>query len=471
MKVPSLKHLTVKLRLLIIILVTSCLSVFLVASAMVWLSVHTVKKEFLTDLEITASVISENVSGALAFDDHERATEVLSSLKQDSSVTRSCLFNERGEVVASHHATNIMPPCPATIAQVGLETVPKGSVSVKKKVFQGDLFLGTVHIRSDSARIIKFLNRQVLFVTLITVLVIAVVSFPLANRLQKSISQPIYELVDTTRRLGYKSQDIQNALSYQPDEIKLIQNVLQFVFPYIEKIDPDASDEGVEGRIAVMVNNYLAMRYILHEVTMSNLSTELSLGFLNQGEYGEVHPHYRTILDTNFKISQKLQKIVGDIYELLDVETSIRRKGQTETDLEDMIANAFASVSQEGFNDLELIIENSCDDRPLCYADAFKFMAENVFGLFSYVRLPSVRYSAVVKIDENRAGSKKVFTTQFIFRGEAGEEVFDLDVDGFEQKLFNAKYFHNINSPSQASSFTIDVLTHSIVIASILSGR
>lgn len=142
-------------------------------------------------------IIAANTSAALAFNDSDDATQILSALAADRGIVRACLYDTGGRVFATH------PP------DVEAETFPPISndgFTFGRSRFEGFLpvlqtdatRVGTLYIESN-AEVLYARFRNYGKIVLIVLLVVLPPAYLLSMLLQTQISRPILALTETAR--------------------------------------------------------------------------------------------------------------------------------------------------------------------------------------------------------------------------------------------------------------------------------
>jgi diguanylate cyclase (GGDEF)-like protein/PAS domain S-box-containing protein len=154
------------------------------------------KQSMARDLSTIADLLARNSSAALTFHDAEAARDVLQALHAESSVTAACIYTEDGKPFAKYVRTGkesaFVPP-PAQSREASFE--PGRLILFRKIVFAGET-LGTIYIESDLEPLHqRFREYGVAFV--VTLLITLSLAFFIGLRLQRPISRPLIQLVQT----------------------------------------------------------------------------------------------------------------------------------------------------------------------------------------------------------------------------------------------------------------------------------
>src|ERR1035437_3005477 len=161
----------------------------------------TLKQSMALNLSTLSDVLSRNSTAALTFHDADAARYVLQALRAESSVTSACIYTEDGKPLAVYvrngQEAGFVPP-PAQVRNATFE--PDRLVIFRKIMLRGEP-IGTIYIESDLQQLhqrLRAYNAAALGTASITLFL----AFLLASRLQRPISRPLIELVQTAEAIS-----------------------------------------------------------------------------------------------------------------------------------------------------------------------------------------------------------------------------------------------------------------------------
>ncbi len=170
------------------------------------------------DLQVLAEIMANNTSVYLMFEDEVGAKKSLSSLKAKKQVTKAILFDRNKKLFASHITDN---------------DIDVTYDSIKNKIDNGNVFyvwkdaivdhelVGYIYIESDDSLVKEFVYGAV--IALITALTIGFfVTYLLASRLQKIISEPVEHLTKTASAITAQQDYSLRAEKESEDEIGVL---------------------------------------------------------------------------------------------------------------------------------------------------------------------------------------------------------------------------------------------------------
>ena len=168
------------------------------------------------EMSMMADLLGENSAAAMAFDDRRAAIEVMDDARFVSAIASDCLYFLDGYLFASY-SNGPGLGCPSRPPADGLHS-NFNHLSLAKPVMSGGGRIGTVLVTSDLRDLLPRVRSYVL-ILLVVLLVSSVIALLLASRLQRIISQPILDLLQTARAVASKRDYSLRAISHTNDEI------------------------------------------------------------------------------------------------------------------------------------------------------------------------------------------------------------------------------------------------------------
>lgn len=153
------------------------------------------------DLATLADVLARNSTAALTFRDADAARDVLKALRAEPSVTAACIYTDDGKPFATYvrqgRDSDFVPP----LAQDRATRFESGRLIQFRDIILDGETVGTIYIESDLQRLDARL-REYTFAFFATLLVTLALAFLLAARLQRPISGPLVDLVETAKAIS-----------------------------------------------------------------------------------------------------------------------------------------------------------------------------------------------------------------------------------------------------------------------------
>src|SRR5882757_3828523 len=197
----------IRRTLMTALLLTSGVVMLITSSAFCAYDFLTYRQHTLHSLATLGDAIAANSTAALAFQNPDDAREVLSALRAESHIVDATLYTSDGTPFAWYPATRpaaqVATPPPDGYRFEG------GYLIGVQPVVQGQRRMGSLYLKADLGAVYQRLRSFALIAALVMVLTCAA-AYPLANRLQRQISQPSLALAkavaDVSSRQDYALQ-------------------------------------------------------------------------------------------------------------------------------------------------------------------------------------------------------------------------------------------------------------------------
>ena len=214
----TLRRLSVKSKLQAIIMLTVGVTLMLACASLLVALLESIRHSMRSHLDVVASMICENSTAALSFDDRRSAQELLRGLKAQPSVVTGVLYTGDGEALARYIRPGSAAPersRPAGDYRVGFEG--NHLMAYRPVMFEGQA-IGSVYLEADLDELHQKLVQSV-EVSLIVLAVSALMAYLLGARLQRLISQPVTHLAETAKAVTIEKNYGIRARAHGDDEI------------------------------------------------------------------------------------------------------------------------------------------------------------------------------------------------------------------------------------------------------------
>jgi hypothetical protein len=189
----------------------------------------------LNQLTSVAGVIAANSSSALSFDDPESAEHTLTALRSERMVVAACIYGPDERIFAAYYKDLKQERC-APRRSTEIEESRDGLDVSMPIVAEGEDALGVIVIRSRPIDLYERLARYGGILGLV-MLFSGLASWPLASKLQRFISDPILQLVETSRRVSADKDFSLRAVSKGEDEVGVLVESFNQMLEQIEDRD------------------------------------------------------------------------------------------------------------------------------------------------------------------------------------------------------------------------------------------
>jgi PAS domain S-box-containing protein len=239
-----LKNVPIQRKLMVIILLTTVMTLLLMRVVFFTYEFLTFRQATVLQLSTIARVIAGNTTAALAFDNPEDATEILSALKAEPHITAGAIYDKTGKLFAKYPLDLPDSTLPAAPDNEG-HYFQNQALVVFQPVRQAHRRLGTLYLRLDAGLVMHEWFQNSIGITAAVILVALLVAYLISKRLQKQISQPILALAQTAKAISDRRDFSVRAAKVGEDELGLLTDAFNQMLSQIQ-----AQDEAIRSDIA-----------------------------------------------------------------------------------------------------------------------------------------------------------------------------------------------------------------------------
>jgi signal transduction histidine kinase/ActR/RegA family two-component response regulator len=261
-------------RMLMLVIVSTCTVVLLVACAMLGgYQMIESRTSLVRDITILADVAGRNTQAALAFQDEAAARETLMALQTAGDVQAARLYAADGAPFADYVRTATEVALPSRPVADG-ENFTGNHLTVTRSVTLDGKRIGTILLQASLA---GRNARLLLFATIAAIVLFASlgVGVIVSSRLQRSVSGPIQRLATTARGIAANKDYKVRAESSGTNETGQLTEAFNQVLTGIEERENALKDansalraEVIERqRVDVVVHKQLGRLELLHQIT------------------------------------------------------------------------------------------------------------------------------------------------------------------------------------------------------------
>jgi signal transduction histidine kinase len=261
----SIRH-----KLVTSMMLTSTTVLVLTGAALILYDVASFRQSLARSLGTRAEILAANSTAALAFENREDATQVLSALKSDPSMVMAALYDDRGRLFAAYPADAPVPELPEVPGRKRF-SFERSAVLVQQPVVESGRRLGTLYLKSD----LRALSGRLRIFTLVVALAIIGsigVAFGLSTWLQQGIARPVGALADAARQVSEGKDYSIRASVATDDELGLLAGSFNEMLGEIQQ--RDAALRMSEARLRVL-NGDLERRVLARTAELEASNREL----------------------------------------------------------------------------------------------------------------------------------------------------------------------------------------------------
>ncbi len=236
----SLRNVSIKRKLLLIIMLTSSVALLMASGAFVAYELVRFRQDMVRDLRIKADLLaSQSVAGtaALGVKDARAVTEILNRLAAEKHIVAARIYTRDGKVLARYQRPDVKG-----------EILPTKEMAEESYRFQDDhldlvhqmvldnRLVGTVFLRSDQEEM-KTRLQQYGQIVAVVLLVSFGVAWLVSFRLQPIVSTPILELARTARDVSARQDYSLRAVKQGDDELGELMDGFNGMLAQIQRRD------------------------------------------------------------------------------------------------------------------------------------------------------------------------------------------------------------------------------------------
>jgi PAS domain S-box-containing protein len=214
-----LKNISIKNKLIIIILAIVFSSVIILFSTFIIKDVRFFKNEMVAMSKMTAKIVGVDCVPPLTFDDAKGGYEILQKLKDIETIEYACVFNDKRKIfasfgkVADSNAFSFMKSSSVKFSEKNLYVLEPIEYNGQK---YGDIFL------SLSTSQLQERTREHIFIMSLISLTIILISYFLALWFRQLILKPILSLANVTEGISKSADYSQRVKKTSSDEIGIL---------------------------------------------------------------------------------------------------------------------------------------------------------------------------------------------------------------------------------------------------------
>jgi signal transduction histidine kinase len=226
---------SIKRKLMGSILLTSATVLLLTCGTFLVYELVTFRQAMVSNLSTLAQVIAANCTAALAFDNRDDATRVLSALAAEKHVVAAGLYDKTGQLFAAYTPAAGAGVVPSRLDSDGYRFARTRLVWYGP-VINSDRRLGTLYLQSDLG---AFYLRLKLYGGLTggVVTLSCLVALALSSRLQRHISRPVLALVRTATAVAEHRDYSSRADRFGEDELGRLTDAFNEMLARIQEQD------------------------------------------------------------------------------------------------------------------------------------------------------------------------------------------------------------------------------------------
>jgi signal transduction histidine kinase len=298
---------------MLIIMLTTSIALILVCSAFAAFEVLTFRKGMVRNVSTMAEMLGNNTAAALDFNDTKAAQETISALKAEPNITGACVYTKEHELFVTYQ-NGQMPNGSFTppVFQEHGASFSDGRLRLFRPILQNKEVIGVVYLESDLKELYSVLERYAIISITVFFTTIAL-SFIISARLQRLVSQPILELVQTTRAVAEKKDYSVRVEKHSEDEIGVLIDGFNEMLAQIEarELALEKTHAVLESRVEERTQELANSLALIHATLESTAD-----GIMVENGHGRI-THYNQNFATMWRIPIEVvsSRIEADSFE------------------------------------------------------------------------------------------------------------------------------------------------------------
>ena len=358
---PILNDISVKQKVTAIIVSTSCIVLFLSLILLAGSQLSHNQRLILQELETIAEIIANNVTAAVVFDDRNTAQETLSALRAKPDIVSAHLQTLSGELFADYTVAaahggkpSVQAMSRAKLASFTDDLAPDarghelrlfaGVVDLYAPILLDGGVIGRILIRSNLDYLFETLKYYAVS-SIMIIMIFAIVAFLIASRLQKIISDPVLNLLNTMRQVSSKQDYAVRAEKHGDDELGVLADNFNAMLARIQSRDEDLRATWQRAEAANRAKTEF-LANMSHELR-TPLNAIIGFSEIAKGEiFGPLgSPRYRDYMEDIHSSGEHLLEVINDILDISKVEAGELDLNEEPVRLADVIADSLRLVT------------------------------------------------------------------------------------------------------------------------------
>jgi two-component system sensor kinase FixL len=282
-----LRNMTIKCKLIFIIMLACITGLILAGTAFIVLEQNTFRNNLVRVLSTRAAILAENCKSSLAFQDAKDAENILQALHVDPSLMSGTVFNDKNEHFAAYYRDRGVAKVTPIEFKKAMVIFNDDSLTVSSPIVLDDAIIGTICLQSDLNFLHESMKRGIQIMAIVISLSLLAVFF-VSSRLQAVISKPILSLAKVAKAVSEEKDYSTRAPRHGSDEVGLLIEAFNEMLEQIQRRDAELVN--AKGTLEVRVEERTA------ELTTTNeqLTQEINVRKRVEEQLRRAEENYRT---------------------------------------------------------------------------------------------------------------------------------------------------------------------------------
>jgi len=339
---------SLKQKITALILAASCIVLLLSSSIFVGSQVITYKRLTVGELNAVADIIASNVTAAVVFDDPASAREMLAALRAKPGIVAARIYRYDGSLFAEFvakpatgedgrsHAAPLRAGKPLPGERGQELSLIDGYIDLYAPIDLDGEIIGTLYLRSDLKQMYDIIDAYLVLAGFVVLLLI-MVAFIIASRLQKVVTEPVLNLLETMQAVSSDQNYSVRARKHADDELGELSDGFNEMLAKIQTHDDNLraawreAEAASRAKTEFLANMSHELRTPLNAIIgFSEIIKAEMLGPLGTDRY---KLYAQDICDSG----HHLLEVIGDILDISKVEAGEFELNAEASDLGDIV--------------------------------------------------------------------------------------------------------------------------------------
>ena len=312
---------------LILVNIAATGAALLVAVALLFSAeLRTWKEAMVRDISIKADIIGSQCTAALTFNATKDAEEILRTLQADEQIEHAAVYTADGLVFAAYPGRSGQGQVPKSPPAEG-HYFTTGHLDLTRPIFLHEEKIGVIAIRANLDQL-RTLLLQYGFGSTLVLLLALTASSVLLSRLQRTVTEPVTDLVLLMETISRDKNYSQRARGRGPKELVSLAGSFNEMLTAIQ-----SRDHELERSLAALKKAYGKLEDLdrLKSAFISTVSHELRTPITSIKAFVElllIKPDMREnrkarLLETINSETDRLSRLIGDLLDLSRIESGV----------------------------------------------------------------------------------------------------------------------------------------------------
>jgi signal transduction histidine kinase len=291
----ALRDVTIKRKIVVIVMVTTLAALLLTTAAYVANEVVSARRQLWENLGGTSALMANACTAALSFDDEKSATDMLATLRAKPWISAAHVCRTDGTPFARYVAAG-QGAMPEDEQIEALDRTTRDAWLLKgsyahfwKPIVLDKEQIGIIHVASDTAPMAGRIRQQVL-IAAGALLAAALLAFAFATRLQRVVSAPILNMLDTMQAVTRGGNYAARSAAWGRDELGRLVDGLNGMLSQIEAhaAERQKYSETLEREVTERTADLRAAKDRAEQASAANEARDVRLRLQNEALAGLV---------------------------------------------------------------------------------------------------------------------------------------------------------------------------------------